>query len=140
MNTMTTRDDADAGAMGFRSHDELVDWQARQAPQPATDHIAQAYDQLAQQQEPQDAKDAARWKAEYEQACHLVSKMHFAATGSTAGPKRGVVEDVEDALKDAARYRWLRENGEPNEGMNYRPDWSTELYDAAIDAAMESKK
>jgi hypothetical protein len=42
--------------------------------------------------------------------------------------------------KDAARYRWLRENGEPNEGMNYRPDWSTELYDDAIDAAMEAKK
>jgi outer membrane murein-binding lipoprotein Lpp len=46
---------------------------------------------------------------------------------------------AENAEKDAARYRWIRENGEPDEGMNYRPDWTPEMYDAAIDAAMKDE-
>ena len=39
-------------------------------------------------------RDEAR--RDHEGACLLVAKMHHAATGSTGGPKRGVVEDVED--------------------------------------------
>lgn len=43
-----------------------------------------------------------------------------------------------EALKaDAERYRWIRVNGEPDEGMNYRSDWTPEMYDAAIDSAMK---
>lgn len=37
-----------------------------------------------------------RWKKDYFEACALVAKMHAAAVGEVTGPKRGVVEDVED--------------------------------------------
>lgn len=44
------------------------------------------------------------WKREYEEACATIAKMHGAAVGKYGdGPKRGVVEDVEDlrAERDA---------------------------------------
>ena len=35
-----------------------------------------------------------RARRDHEGACHLVAKMHHAATGAVTGPARGVVEDV----------------------------------------------
>ena len=42
--------------------------------------------------EAREGRDRAR--RDYEGACHLVAKMHHAATGAVTGPARGVVEDV----------------------------------------------
>lgn len=44
--------------------------------------------------EAREERDRAR--RDYEVACHLVAKMHHAATGAVTGPARGVVEDVAD--------------------------------------------
>lgn len=44
--------------------------------------------------EAREERDRAR--RDYEGACHLVAKMHHAATGAVTGPERGVVGDVAD--------------------------------------------
>jgi len=44
--------------------------------------------------EAREERDRAR--RDHEGACHLVAKMHHAATGAVTGPARGVVEDVAD--------------------------------------------
>ena len=48
-------------------------------------------------------------------------------------------DEIEALRKDAARYRYLRANGEPYPQLNYLPDWTPEMYDAAIDEAMKAK-
>jgi hypothetical protein len=47
---------------------------------------------------------------DYESACKAVAQMHFAATGSTDGPRLGVVEDVA-ALRNEREVlaRWMAE-------------------------------
>jgi hypothetical protein len=40
--------------------------------------------------------ELAAARADYDGACKLVAKMHAAAVGEVTGPRRGVVEDVED--------------------------------------------
>lgn len=40
-----------------------------------------------------------RHKKDHENACALVAKMHQADMGEVTGPKRGVVEDIEDLRK-----------------------------------------
>jgi len=40
--------------------------------------------------------EVERHKSDEEYACQLVAAMHAAAVGEVKGPKRGVVEDVED--------------------------------------------
>lgn len=42
--------------------------------------------------------EVERLMAEHQAACELVAKMHAAAVGEITGPKRGVVEDVADAI------------------------------------------
>ena len=44
-------------------------------------------------------------RAEYQSACGVVARMHLAATGQTIGPKRGVVEDVEDLRAEVEELR-----------------------------------
>lgn len=39
-----------------------------------------------------------RWREAHSEACKLVVQMHAAAVGEVTGPKRGVVEDVEDVV------------------------------------------
>lgn len=43
--------------------------------------------------------------------------------------------EIERLRADAERYHHIREHGEPDEGMAYRPDWAPGMYDAAVDAA-----
>ena len=50
------------------------------------------------------------------------------------------VAEIERLQKHAEHYRWLRVNGEPDEGFAYCADWSPEMYDAAIDAAMAESR
>lgn len=74
--------------------------------------------------------DADRFKADHIGACELVAQMHGAVTGTFGnGPKRGVVEDVEDlrkereaALADAARMRLSAEDREVLEWVARRID------------------
>jgi hypothetical protein len=40
--------------------------------------------------------DINYWRKQHAEACDLVARMHKAAVGEVTGPKRGVVEDVED--------------------------------------------
>jgi hypothetical protein len=42
--------------------------------------------------------EVAQWKGAHDEACALVARMHAAAVGEVRGPKRGVVEDVEDVI------------------------------------------
>lgn len=55
-------------------------------------------------------------KEDYEQSCRLVAEMHAAAIGEIAGPRRGVVEDVQDLRierdKFALRIKELQEEVE----------------------------
>jgi FtsZ-binding cell division protein ZapB len=44
--------------------------------------------------------DVARLVNYYDEACHLVAKMHQAAVGDIKGPNQGVVEDVENLRKE----------------------------------------
>lgn len=47
-------------------------------------------------------------------------------------------EEIERLQADAARYRYIRDNGEPSAGwaLACAPDWSEATYDAVIDAAI----
>lgn len=42
--------------------------------------------------------EAQKWKDAHGEACALVARIHAAAVGEVTGPKRGVVEDVEDVV------------------------------------------
>lgn len=39
--------------------------------------------------------------------------------------------ELERLRADAVRYDWIRAHGEPDQGLNYRPDWTPAMYDAA---------
>ena len=47
----------------------------------------------------------AEYKGSYENACNLVARMHAAAVGEVTGPRRGVVEDVEDLRQQLALWK-----------------------------------
>ncbi len=47
--------------------------------------------------------EVERQKEEYQSACKTIAEMHRAAVGEIVGPKRGVVEDVYDAIQQAHR-------------------------------------
>lgn len=49
--------------------------------------------------------DVVRWKNDYGDACAQIAKMHAAAVGYVGGPKRGVVEDVEDLRSEMLRAK-----------------------------------
>jgi len=50
--------------------------------------------------------EVERYNEEYQSACTTIAEMHRAAVGEITGPKRGVVEDVYDAVKQARREGW----------------------------------
>jgi len=54
--------------------------------------------QLLIEQNAELTAEVERLMAEHQAACELVAKMHAAAVGEITGPKRGVVEDVADAI------------------------------------------
>lgn len=53
---------------------------------------------------------------------------------------RALLSASQEDAEHAAMYRWIREHGEPDAGMAYRPDWTAEMYDAAIRAVMSAKE
>lgn len=45
------------------------------------------------------------YRVAHDDACALIARMHAAAVGEIRGPERGVVEDIEDAVRTGAeRY------------------------------------
>lgn len=64
------------------------------------------------------------------------------AVGEWTAPPRNVCTEAADEIErlraDAARYAYIRANGEPDAGMAYDPEWTLEKYDAAIDAAIRA--
>jgi hypothetical protein len=48
-------------------------------------------------------KELADTSDQYLKACETIAKMHNAAMGETIGPKRGVVEDIEDLKAERDR-------------------------------------
>ena len=72
--------------------------------------------------------------------CNREDDEHDAAMAAQALDDRDELATLREAYAaakiDAKRYRWLRENGEPDAGMAYRADWLPGMYDAAVDAAM----
>jgi hypothetical protein len=66
--------------------------------------------------DPELQNDASRYKSDYESACKLVAEMHAAAVGEWGtGPKRGVVEDIEDLRKEVLELRAENERMKENE-------------------------
>lgn len=55
-----------------------------------------AFNAQLQDENAQLSQQLAEYKGSYENACNLVARMHAAAVGEVTGPRRGVVEDVED--------------------------------------------
>lgn len=51
------------------------------------------------------ADDTRDYKDDYLGACRMIAAMHAAAIGGVAGPKRGVLEDVEDMHAELVRLR-----------------------------------
>lgn len=49
-------------------------------------------------------------KSNYDSACGLVAQMHCAAVGCVQGPKRGVLEDVEDLVSERDRLKKILEH------------------------------
>ncbi len=49
--------------------------------------------------------EVERLREDHGQACELVARMHAAAIGEVSGPRRGVVEDVEDLKAEVERLR-----------------------------------
>jgi DNA repair exonuclease SbcCD ATPase subunit len=66
-----------------------------------------------------------RAKRDHEGACHLVAKMHHAATGITDGPRLGVVEDVADLRSRylAAEARAEKAEEERDRAREYGEKW-----------------
>ena len=54
-------------------------------------------------------EELSQIRNDYENACRLVARMHFAATGSNDGPKIGVVEDVEAIAAEVESLRKQRD-------------------------------
>lgn len=78
--------------------------------------------------------EVERLKEEHGNACHLVAKMHHAATGSHDGPTIGVVEDVAYAVstsyeKGAESMRERIEAELWDESENSAPCWCKEAVD-----------
>lgn len=61
-------------------------------------------------------------------------------TAAVESSARALLGAAQEDAEHAAMYRWLREHGEPDAGMAYRPDWSPDMYDVAIRAAMKEQK
>lgn len=58
--------------------------------------------------------DVAHWKRQYDEAADLIAKMHAAVVGYVGGPKRGVIEDVEDLRKERDELKKAIESSEYN--------------------------
>ncbi len=54
---------------------------------------------------PEMERDLALCKQDYASACKTIADMHAAAVGEVTGPRRGVVEDVEDLRVECDRLR-----------------------------------
>jgi hypothetical protein len=69
--------------------------QALSAPIPVPGVMRKPWESLYRRTEALRAENE-RLRDDHGKACKLVSDMHYAATGSITGPKRGVVEDIAD--------------------------------------------
>lgn len=48
--------------------------------------------------------DIEHWKAEYMGAAELVATIYEAVTGNDGGPRRGVIEDVQDTIAELKQW------------------------------------